>query len=56
MRITREGDTAIIEYANSTIRGVHLRIGPALETMTVAEVLNQCNDMLEVQAELAVNS
>ena len=53
VRITREGDTAVIEYADDSIRGVHLRFGPALAGMTDAEVLEQFNEMLEAQAEFA---
>ena len=53
VRITREGDTAVIEYADASIRGVHLRLGPALAAMTAAEVLERFNTMLEAQAEHA---
>jgi len=53
VRITREGDTAVIEYADSSIRGVHLRFGSMLARMTDAEVLERFNAMLEAQAELA---
>ena len=53
VRIAREGDTAVIEYADPSIRGVHLRLGPALAAMTDAEVLDRFNAMLEAQAELA---
>ena len=53
VRITREGDTAVIEYADPSVRGVHLRLGPALAGMTDAEVLERFNAMLEAQAEHA---
>ena len=53
VRITREGDTAVIEYAEPSIRTVHLRLGPVLAAMTDAEVLDRFNAMLEAQAELA---
>ncbi|MCY4283976.1 MAG: hypothetical protein OXC65_01395 [Thiotrichales bacterium] len=43
VRITREGDTAVIEYADASIRGVHLRLGLALAAMTDAEVLERFN-------------
>ena len=51
VRITLEGDTAVVEYADPSIRGVHLRLGPALAGMTDAEVLDRFNAMLEAQAE-----
>lgn len=53
VRITREGDTAAIEYADPSIRGVHMRLGPGLAAMTDAEVLEWFNAMLEAQAEHA---
>ena len=53
IRITREGETAVIEYADPSIRVVNLRVGPSLAAMTDAEVLELFNDMLEAQAEIA---
>ena len=53
VRITREGETAVIEYADPSIRVVNLRVGPSLAEMTDAEVLDLFNDMLEAQAEIA---
>ena len=53
VRITREGETAIIEYADPSISVVNLRVGPSLAGMTEAEVLELFNDMLEAQAEIA---
>ena len=56
VRISRGGDSAIIEYADPRIRGVHVRFGPALATMTDAQVLERFNLMLEAQAELAAGA
>ena len=53
VRITREGETAVIEYADPSIRVVNLRVGPSLVGMTDEEVLELFNDMLEAQAEIA---
>ena len=53
IRITREGKTAVIAYADPSIRGVHFRIGATLSEMTDAEILERFNAMLEVQAEFA---
>ena len=55
VHIVREGDTAIIEYADSSIRTVHVHYGPALAAMTDADILQQYNDMLEAQAEVAAS-
>ena len=56
VRITREGDTAVIEYADPSVRTVHLRLGPALAAMTDAAVLERFNAMLEAQAEHAASA
>ena len=53
VRITREGETAVIEYADPSVRIVNLQVGPSLAEMTDAEVLELFNDMLEAQAEIA---
>ena len=53
VRITRENETAIIEFADSSVRVVNLRVGSSLTAMTDPEVLALFNDMLEAQAELA---
>ena len=53
VRITREGETAVIEYADPSIRVVNLRVGPSLAEMTDAKVLELFNEMLEAQAEIA---
>ena len=53
VRITREGETAVIEYADPSVRVVNLQVGPSLAEMTDADVLELFNDMLEAQAEIA---
>ncbi len=53
VQITREGEAAVIEYADPSIRVVKLRVGPSLAAMTDAEVLELFNDMLDAQAEIA---
>ena len=53
VRITREGETAVIEYADPSIRVVNLRVGPSLSSMTDAEVVELFNDVLEAQTEHA---
>ena len=53
VRITREGETAVIEYADPSVRVVNLQVGPSLAKMTDAEVLELFNNMLEAQAEIA---
>ena len=53
VRITREGETAVIEYADPSAQVVSLQVGPSLAAMTDAQVLKLFNDMLEAQAEIA---
>jgi hypothetical protein len=47
--ITRDGETAVIEYVDSTIGGVNLTIGPRIAHMTDQDVLDCHNDVLRAQ-------
>ena len=51
VRITREGDTAVFEYVDPSIRSVGLKIGPELATMTDTEVFERFDEMLETRDE-----
>lgn len=53
VRITRRGDTAIIEYADGDVATTHFQIGSRLASMTDAEILECWNEFLEAQAQLA---
>ena len=53
VKISREGETAIIEFADPAISVSRVRIGPTLATMTDDEVLDLFNAMLAAQAEIA---
>ena len=53
VRITREGETAVIEYADPSVGVVNLQVGPSLAAMTDAQVLDLFNELLEAQAETA---
>ena len=53
VRISREDDTAVIEYADPSILRVHLRFGARLAAMTDAEVLEEHNAILEAKDEYA---
>ena len=55
VRIVREGDTAIIEYADTSISTVHIRCCPELAAMSDADILRLHNDILKAQAEVAAN-
>jgi len=47
VRITRDGDVAIIEYADPDIYITNLKVGPKLADMTDDEVLRLWNDGVE---------
>lgn len=52
VRITRNGDDAIIKYADEAIATTHLRIGcERLASMTDEEILRDWNEGLKAQAE-----
>jgi hypothetical protein len=53
VRITREGEYAIIEYADSSIMTVHLKIGPEIEKMTDLDILDLHNNIVRTQEEMA---
>jgi hypothetical protein len=48
VRISRNGDYAIIEYADSTVATTHLKMGAEkLASMTDGELLGYWNEMIE---------
>ena len=52
VRITREGNDAIIDYANAGIAGTRLTIGPDIATMTDREIIDVFNGILAAQERL----
>ncbi len=55
VRITRDGETAIIEYKEPGIGGVNLTIGKEIDQMTEEEILDCHNNCIHVQLETARN-
>jgi hypothetical protein len=53
VRITREGEYGIIEYADSSIMTVHLKIGPEIGKMTDQDILDLHNDIVRTREEMA---
>src|SRR5438128_7568087 len=53
VRISRENDEAIIEYADPGISTTHLRLGPEVQTMTDQEILERFNEYIAARDELA---
>jgi hypothetical protein len=53
VKITREGEYAIIEYADSAVMTVHLKVGPEIGKMTDQDILNLHNDIIRVKEERA---
>jgi len=51
--ITREGDSAVIQYKEEGIMTTHLKIGPEMASMSDEAILGLFNDMLRAQAQLA---
>jgi hypothetical protein len=49
VRITREGNDAIVDHADAGISGAHLGLGPETTTMTDAEIVDLYNGILEYQ-------
>jgi hypothetical protein len=53
VRITRQGDAAIIEYADERVGTTHFGLGPAVQQMTDQEILDRWNECLLAQERLA---
>jgi len=53
VRITREGEIAIIENVAPSISVVRLTVGPKLGSMTDAAILDLFNDVIEAQQAMA---
>jgi hypothetical protein len=53
VRITREGEAATIENADPSVSAMHLTVGPALGSMTDAEILALFNDVVAARQSLA---
>ncbi|MGD0185244.1 MAG: hypothetical protein ABSC25_08330 [Roseiarcus sp.] len=52
VRITREGNDAIIDYADAGISGTRLTIGPQIVTMTDRDIVDVFNGILAAQERL----
>jgi hypothetical protein len=52
VRITRDGNDAIIEYADPTISDTRLAIGPQIKKMTDRDIVDVFNGVMAAQAKL----
>lgn len=52
VRISREGEAALIEFADTSIASTHLTIGPGIADMTEQEILECYNDCVRAQDHL----
>lgn len=53
VRITRSGETAIVEYKEPGIPTTNLMIGPKIHEMTDVDIVELFNETLRAQAQLA---
>ncbi len=53
VRITREGEDAVIEYLNPGVSTTHLKVGPEVESMTDEEILDLHNVVIRTQEQIA---
>lgn len=51
VRITRDGETAIIDYKEPGIGGVNLRLGKKIDQMSDEDILNRHNECIYAQLE-----
>jgi len=52
VRITRDGNDVIIEYADPNISGTRVTIGPRLKSMSDREIVDLFNGMMAAQRSL----
>ena len=52
VRITREGNDAIVDYAGAAISGTRFTIGPGIATMTNREIIDVFNGIIAAQEQL----
>jgi hypothetical protein len=53
VRISRQGENAVIEYIEPNVRTTHLTIGPEVQAMTDQEILERHNQVLRAQQQMA---
>ena len=53
VKITREGEMAVIEHANLNVSVARVNVGSQLQTMSDAAVLDLFNAMMDAQENLA---
>lgn len=53
VNISRDGETAIIEYKDKSTSSVNLHIGPELPNMSDRQVLETLNEIVRVQRKMA---
>jgi hypothetical protein len=51
VRIIRQGSTAVIEHADTTISTTHLTLGDGIEAMSDSEILAAYNDVIDAQEQ-----
>ena len=49
VRITRESDAAVIEYADPTVATTHFTLGTDVQVMTDQEILDRFNEYIQVR-------
>ena len=49
VRITREGNDAIIDHADESVSGARVAIGAGIATMTDADIVEMYNEILDTQ-------
>jgi len=49
VRITREGEIATIDHADTNLSGAHITVGPQIASMSDADIVELYNDILDSQ-------
>ena len=51
VRITREGNNAIVDHADASLSGARFAIGPEIAAMTDADIVDLYNGILELNGD-----
>jgi len=54
VRIERDGETALITFADEAMGNVHLKLGPQIASLSDAEIMNRYNEMVAAMEALVI--
>jgi len=56
VRISRDGEVAVIMYADPEVGDTHLQLGPKIQSMSDQEILDRHNEILEITEDFRMTT